>query len=253
MAAMHCISAIGWPAMAALNDGNTSLAIWRPSRRFVAAVIAIGGVELMASMDGPIAIFALPTIQNELGLSDAGRSWVITAYLLTFGGLMLLGGRLGDTFGRKRTFIVAVAVFTFASALCGIAWDGGSLVVARLLQGVGAAIAIPICLALAATTFPKGPARNAAIAMFGALGGVGAVLGLVVGGAITEVWWRLAFLANVPIGLLVIYLASTALRETQQERVKLDVAGSRRAGGAGGHPGCRHVAHAKSGRYQRAG
>jgi EmrB/QacA subfamily drug resistance transporter len=180
----------------------------------------------MASMDGPIAIFALPTIQNELGLSDAGRSWVITAYLLTFGGLMLLGGRLGDTFGRKRTFIVAVAVFTFASALCGIAWDGGSLVVARLLQGVGAAIAIPICLALAATTFPKGPARNAAIAMFGALGGVGAVLGLVVGGAITEVWWRLAFLANVPIGLLVIYLASTALRETQQERVKLDATGA---------------------------
>ncbi|MBY0291146.1 MAG: MFS transporter, partial [Mycobacteriaceae bacterium] len=201
-------------------------AAWRPSWRFVAAVIAIGGVELMASMDGPIAVFALPTIQNELGLSDAGRSWVITAYLLTFGGLMLLGGRLGDTFGRKRTFIVAVAVFTIASALCGIAWDGGSLVVARLLQGVGAAIAIPVCLALAATTFPKGPARNTAIAVFGALGGVGAVLGLVLGGAITEVWWRLAFLANVPIGLLVICLAHTALRETQKQRVKLDAAGA---------------------------
>jgi MFS family permease len=98
-----------------------------PSRRFVAAVIAIGGIELMATMDGPIAVFALPKIQNELGLSDAGRSWVITAYLLTFGGLMLLGGRLGDTIGRKRAFIVGVAVFTIASTMCGIAWDEGTL------------------------------------------------------------------------------------------------------------------------------
>src|SRR6187551_2686084 len=143
---------------------------WLPSRRFIAAVVAIGGMQLLATMDSTAAIVALPKIQDELSLSDAGRSWVITAYLLTFGGLMLLGGRLGDTFGRKRTFILAVALFTVASAMCGIAWDGGSLVVARLLQGVGAAMAIPICLALAATTFPKGPARNAAIAVFGALG-----------------------------------------------------------------------------------
>ena len=78
----------------------------------------------MAAMDGPVAIFALPKIQNELGLSDAGRSWVITAYALTFGGLILLGGRLGDAFGRKRTLIVGVAMFTFASTICGIAWDG---------------------------------------------------------------------------------------------------------------------------------
>ena len=96
---------------------------WRPTRRFFAAVIAICGMQLMATMDGTIAIVALPKIQNELGLSDAGRSWVITAYVLTFGGLMLLGGRLGDTIGRKRTFTVGVALFTIASALCGIAWD----------------------------------------------------------------------------------------------------------------------------------
>jgi EmrB/QacA subfamily drug resistance transporter len=198
----------------------------RPSRLFIAAVVAIGGIELMAAMDGPIAVFALPTIQNELGLSDAGRSWVITAYLLTYGGLMLVGGRLGDTIGRKRAFIIGVALFTVASALCGIAWDGGALVVARLLQGLAAAIAVPACLALVATTFPKGPARNTAAAVFGAMSGVGAVMGLVVGGAITEVWWRLAFLANVPIGLLVIYLSVIALRETEkQQRMKLDVTG----------------------------
>jgi len=197
-----------------------------PSREFVTVVIAIGGMQLMASMDGPIAVFALPKIQNELGLSDAARSWVITAYMLTFGGLMLLGGRIGDTIGRKRTFIVGVALFTIASAMCGIAWDEGTIVLARPLQGMAAAIAAPTCLALIATTFPKGPARNAATAAFGAITGIGAVMGLVVGGALTDVSWRLAFLVNVPIGLLVIYLAGTALRETVKERMKLDATGA---------------------------
>lgn len=199
---------------------------WLPSRGFIAAVVAIGGMQLLATMDSTIAIVALPKIQDELNLSDAGRSWVITAYVLTFGGLMLLGGRLGDTIGRKRTFIVGVALFTIASVLCGIAWDEATLVIARLLQGVGAAIASPTGLALIATTFPKGPARNSATAVFAAMTGVGSVLGLVVGGALTEVSWRLAFLVNVPIGLLVIYLAHATLRETSRERMKLDAAGA---------------------------
>src|SRR6201986_3173859 len=151
---------------------------WLPSYRFIAAVIAIGGMQLLATMDSTVAIVALPKIQNDLSLSDAGRSWVITAYVLTFGGLMLLGGRLGDSIGRKRTFIVGVALFTIASALCGIAWDEGTLVVARLLQGVGAAIASPTGLALVATTFPKGPGRNAATAVFGAMTGIGFGVGL---------------------------------------------------------------------------
>src|SRR5574338_91259 len=147
---------------------------WLPSRRFIAAVIAIGGMQLLATMDSTVAIVALPKIQAELSLSDAGRSWVITAYVLTFGGLMLLGGRLGDTIGRKRTFIVGVALFTIASILCGIAWDEATLVMA-----------------------------------------------LVIGGALTEVSWRLAFLVNVPIVLLMIYLARRTLRETNRERLKL--------------------------------
>jgi EmrB/QacA subfamily drug resistance transporter len=199
---------------------------WLPSRRFIAAVIAIGGMQLLATMDSTVAIVALPKIQDELSLSDAGRSWVITAYVLTFGGLMLLGGRLGDTIGRKRTFIVGVALFTIASVLCGIAWDETTLVIARLLQGVGAAIASPTGLALIATTFPKGPARNAATAIFAAMTGVGSVMGLVVGGALVEVSWRLAFLVNIPIGLVMIYLARTTLRETQRERMKLDAGGA---------------------------
>jgi EmrB/QacA subfamily drug resistance transporter len=202
------------------------LPTWLLSRRFVGVVIAMGGAQLMAMMDGPVAVFALPRIQNELGLSNAGRSWVITAYLLTFAGLLLVGGRLGDTIGRKRTFIVGVALFTIASVMCGIAWDGGVLVLARLLHGAAAAIVAPTCLALVATTFPKGPVRNAASAVFGAMAGLGAVMGMVVGPALTEVSWRLAFLVNVPIGLLTIYLARTTLRETQNERMKLDATGA---------------------------
>src|SRR3954465_6626487 len=199
---------------------------WLPSRRFFAAVIAIGGMQLLATMDSTVAIVALPKIQDELSLSDAGRSWVITAYVLTFGGLMLLGGRLGDTIGRKRTFIVGVALFTIASILCGVAWDETTLVIARLLQGVGAAIASPTGLALIATTFPKGPARNAATAVFGAMTAIGSVMGLVVGGALTEVSWRWGFLVNVPVGLVMVYLARTTLRETHKERLKLDATGA---------------------------
>ena len=197
-----------------------------PSRRFIAAIITLGGMQLMTTMDGTIAVVALPKIQNELNLSDAGRSWVLTAYVLTFGGLMLVGGRLGDTFGRKRTFIVGVALFTIASTVCGIAWDGGTLVGARLLHGLAAAIIAPTSMALVATTFPKGPVRNAAVAVFGAMSSLAVVMSLVVGGALTEVSWRLMFLVNVPIGLLVIYLARTTLRETQQERMKLDATGA---------------------------
>lgn len=211
---------------ATLREPGRRFPEWMRSRGFLGAVSALGGVQLMATMDGPVVVFALPRIQDELGLSDAGRSWVITAYMVTFGGLILLGGRLGDTIGRKRTFIGGVTLFTVASVLCGVAWDGEVLVAARLLHGAAAAIVAPTCMALVATTFPKGPSRNAAVAVFGAMASIGAVLGLVVGGVLTGVSWRLAFLVNVPIGLLVIYLGRTMLQETQRERMKLDAAGA---------------------------
>jgi EmrB/QacA subfamily drug resistance transporter len=214
------------PAETASTRSSRYYPAWLPSRRFIAAVIAIGGMQLLATMDSTVAIVALPKIQNDLSLSDAGRSWVITAYVLTFGGLMLLGGRLGDTIGRKRTFIVGVALFTISSILCAAAWDEATMVIARLLQGIGSAIASPTGLALVATTFPKGPGRNAATAVFAAMTAVGSVMGLVAGGALTEVSWRLAFLVNVPIGLVMIYLARTALRETNRERMKLDATGA---------------------------
>lgn len=208
------------------DTASSSVPTRLPSLRFVAALITLGGVQLMAMMNGTIVAVALPKIQNELGLSDAGRSWVITAYLLAFGGLMLAGGRLGDTVGRKRAFVVGVALFTLSAAVGGIARDGLTLVGARLLQGVAAAIIAPTSMALVATTFPKGPSRNAAMGVLGAMASISSVLSLVVGGALADVAWRLVFLVNVPLGLLVIYLARTTLQETEQERKKLDITGA---------------------------
>lgn len=196
------------------------------TRAFGLAIIVLSGMQLMMVLDGTVASLALAKIQEDLGLSDSGRNWVITSYALTYGGLMLLGGRLGDSFGRKRVFIAGVALFTITSLLCGLAVNEATLVAARALQGVGAAIASPTALALVATTFAPGPVRNQAIAIFAAMTGVGSVTGLIVGGALTEVSWRWIFLINVPIGLVILVLAFAALTETNAERLKLDVPGA---------------------------
>jgi EmrB/QacA subfamily drug resistance transporter len=195
------------------------------SSRLGIAIIAITGMQLMATLDGTIVIVALPRMQAELDLSDAGKSWVITAYVLTFGGLLLLGGRVGDAIGHKRAFISGVGVFTIASAACGVATDGPLLVAARAVQGIGAAVAAPTGLALIGATYAVGHARNRAMAMSAAMQGVGSVLGLVLGGALTVVSWRLAFLINLPIGILIVAIAVTRLEETRHERLKLDVTG----------------------------
>ena len=190
------------------------------------AIIAITGMQLMSTLDGTIVIVALPRMQAELDLSDAGKSWVITAYVLTFGGLLLLGGRVGDAIGHKRAFLSGVGVFTIASLVCGLATDEITLIVARAVQGTGAAVAAPTGLALIATTYAVGHARNRAMAVSAAMQGVGSVLGLVLGGALTVISWRLAFLINVPIGIVIIAIAVTRLAETHHERLKLDITGA---------------------------
>jgi len=190
------------------------------------AIVAITGMQLMSTLDGTIVIVALPRMQEQLGLSDAAKSWVITAYVLTFGGLLLLGGRVGDAIGHKRAFISGVGVFTIASMACGLANDGPLLIAARAVQGMGAAVAAPTGLALIATTYAPGRARNQAMAMSAAMQGIGSVLGLVLGGALTVISWRLAFLINLPIGALIIWIALTRLEETRHERLKLDVTGA---------------------------
>ena len=144
------------------------------------AIIAITGMQLMATLDGTIAIVALPRMQADLDLSDAAKSWVITGYALTFGGLLLLGGRVGDAIGRKRAFLSGVGLFTLASLMCGLAGDQWTLIAARALQGAGAAVAAPTGLALIATTYAVGHARNQALALSAAMQGLGSVLGLVV-------------------------------------------------------------------------
>lgn len=190
------------------------------------AIVVLSGLQLMVVLDGTVANLALAPLQNDLGLSDAGRNWVLTSYALAFGGLMLLGGRLGDAFGRKKMFITGVTVFTVASLLCGVAINEFTLVAARFLQGVGAAIASPTALALVATTFAAGPARNQAIAIFAAMTGLGSIAGLILGGALTEISWRLIFLINVPIGAAIVAMAVKALRETSAQRLVLDVPGA---------------------------
>lgn len=196
------------------------------TRAVALATLVLSGLQLMVVLDGTVANLALAPLQSDLTLSDAGRNWILTSYALAFGGLMLLGGRLGDSYGRKRMFIVGVTLFTVASLLCGLATSGPMLIGARALQGVGAAIASPTALALVATTFPAGPARNRAIAVFAAMTGVGSIAGLILGGALTQVSWRWIFLINVPIGVLIVVLAGIALRETVSERLSLDVPGA---------------------------
>ncbi len=139
---------------------------------------------------------------------------------------MLLGGRLGDAFGRKRVFIAGVALFTLTSLLCGLAWDPASLVAGRALQGMAAAVAAPTSMALVATTYAPGKPRNQAFAIYAALSGVGSVAGLIAGGVLTEMSWRLVFLVNVPIGALVTIGAVVCLRETEGPRAQLDLVGA---------------------------
>ncbi len=190
------------------------------------AVLAITGMQLMSTLDGTIVVVALPRMQADLDLSDAAKSWVITAYVLTFGGLLLLGGRVGDAIGRKRAFISGVGLFTLASLVCGLATDTATLIAARAVQGIGAAVAAPTGLALIATTYAPGRARNQALAVSAAMQGLGSVLGLVLGGALTVVSWRLAFLINIPIGIAIIAIAAARVNETYRERLRLDLPGA---------------------------
>ncbi|MBY6367389.1 MFS transporter [Rhodococcoides corynebacterioides] len=196
------------------------------SRAFGLAIIALSGMQLMAVLDGTVVNLALAPLQAELNLSDAGRNWVVSSYVLAFGGLMLLGGRMGDSFGRKRMFLTGVALFTVASAVCGLAQNEAMLVGARIVQGAGAAVASPTAFALVATTFAPGPVRNQAIAIYAAMTGVGSFSGLIIGGALTEVSWRWIFLINVPIGVAILALGARSLVETAAERTALDVPGA---------------------------
>jgi EmrB/QacA subfamily drug resistance transporter len=196
-----------------------------PNPAFVLAIILAS--YLMIVLDVSIVITALPETQDTLGFSPTGLSWVQNAYALTFGGLLLLGARVGDIFGRRRTFVAGIALFTAASMLGGLAQSPGWLLAARALQGVGAAIAAPSTLALLTTSFREGPERTRAIAAYSAVAGAGGSVGLVLGGMLTGwVSWRWGLFVNVPIGLALIALAPRHLPETEPRPGRFDVTGA---------------------------
>lgn len=213
-----------------MTDIDTASAKSARTRHPAWALVLICTAQLMVVLDSTIANIALPYIGTDLDIDGANLSWIVTGYALAFGGLLLLGGRLGDLYGRRRIFIIGVVLFAFASALGGIAQNEAMLLGSRGLQGLGAALASPSALALITTTFPPGPQRNRAFSVFAAMSGIGAAIGLVLGGWLTDLdpnWgWRLTFLINVPIGLAAAYFAPRLLPDSDHHAGELDVTGA---------------------------
>jgi EmrB/QacA subfamily drug resistance transporter len=182
---------------------------------------------LMIVVDISIVITGLPRIQAELGFSAAQLSWVTNAYTLTFGGLLLLGARAGDILGRRRMFLTGLALFTLASMAIGAAQSAAWLLAARAIQGMGSAVLAPSTLALLSTHFPEGPARTRALSMYAAAAGVGATLGLVLGGLFADLLsWRAGFFINLPIGLLLLVAAKRQIAETTRRPGRFDIGGA---------------------------
>ncbi|MDO9497194.1 MAG: MFS transporter, partial [Nocardioides sp.] len=200
------------------------------------ALLLISVAQLMVVLDGTITNIALPYIGADLDITQANLAWIVTGYALAFGGLLLLGGRLGDLYGRRRIFGLGLIVFAIASLIGGFAQNEVMLLGSRALQGLGAALAAPAALALITTTFPAGPQRNRAFAIYAAMSGAGAAVGLILGGWLTglnpEIFgydvsgWRFTFLINTPIGLVAAALAPRFLRESEAHTGELDVPGA---------------------------
>jgi EmrB/QacA subfamily drug resistance transporter len=180
------------------------------------ALALLCAVQFMVVLDIAIVNVALPSIQVDLGFSQENLQWVISAYALTFGGFLLLGGRLADLIGRKRIFMAGLVVFSLASLLCGFAWSEESLIAARAIQGLGAALITPSALSILTTTFAEGRERNIALGAWGAVGGFGAAAGVLMGGVLTDLLsWEWIFFVNVPVGLAGLALAPVLLSESR--------------------------------------
>jgi EmrB/QacA subfamily drug resistance transporter len=185
------------------------------------ALALLSVVQFMVVLDIAIVNVALPSIQVDLGFSQENLQWVISAYALVFGGFLLLGGRAADLLGRRRIFLVGIVVFTLASLLAGLAWSEASLIGARALQGLGAAIITPAALSILSVTFAEGRDRNIALGVWGAVGGFGAAAGVLLGGILTDALsWEWIFFVNIPIGVAGFALAPVLLAESRDARVK---------------------------------
>lgn len=190
-------------------------------------VLCLG--NLMMVLDTTVVNVALPSIRANLGFTEASLVWVINAYLLTFGGFLLLGGRLGDLYGRRRLFVSGIIIFTAASLACGLAPSPMFLIIARAVQGVGGAVAAAVALSLMTVLFPEGPLRVRAMAFFGFVMASGGSIGVLVGGLLTgSLNWRWVFLVNIPVGIAVVLLSMrlVPLGRIETETRKLDVFGA---------------------------
>src|SRR5512133_2973326 len=187
-----------------------------PDPRRWSALALLCGAFFMVILDAAIVTVALPSIEKTLDFSAQGLQWVVSAYALTFAGLLLLGGRAAAPPGRRRLFMVGVVVFTAASLLCGLAWSDTALIGARAFQGIGAAIMTPSALSIITTTFAEGAERNRALGIWGALGGIGATTAWLIGGPIVDgLGWEWIFFINIPIGLAALALSPVLLRESR--------------------------------------
>src|SRR6266498_1741689 len=197
-------------------------------RRKWLALALLSAVQFMVVLDIAIVNVALPSIKVDLGFSQENLQWVISAYALVFGGFLLLGGRAADLLVRRRIFLVGIVVFTAASFLAGLAWSEQSLIAARSLQGLGAAIISPAALSMLSTTFAEGRDRNVALGVWGAVGGFGAAAGVLLGGVLTDALsWEWIFFVNVPVGIAAFVLAPLLLSESRDAGVKrFDVPGA---------------------------
>jgi EmrB/QacA subfamily drug resistance transporter len=190
-------------------------------RRKWLALALLCVVQFMVVLDIAIVNVALPSIQVDLGFSQENLQWVISAYALVFGGFLLLGGRAADLLGRRRIFLLGIAVFTIASLFAGLAWSEASLITARSIQGLGAAVITPAALSILSTTFVEGRERNIALGFWGAVGGFGAAAGVLLGGILTDALsWEWIFFVNVPVGVAGFLLAPVLLRESRDASVK---------------------------------
>src|SRR6266849_1238812 len=206
---------------------DSSISQTQPSRWGALTMIVVA--QFMVVLDISIVNVALPTIKLDLGFSEAGLQWVISAYAIVFGGFLLLGGRLADLLGRRRIFIAGIALFSFGSALSGLAWSAGSLVVFRGLQGLGGALFAPAGLSLLMTTYREGRERNVALGIWGAASGSGAAVGVLLGGVLTSyLSWPWIFYINVPVGLALVVLIPRYLAESRGALAErhFDVAGA---------------------------
>jgi EmrB/QacA subfamily drug resistance transporter len=191
------------------------------------ALVVIASAQLMVVLDATIVNVALPHVQRALGFSGNGLEWVVNAYAVTFGGLLLLGGRAGDILGRRRMFVFGLLMFSAASLLGGFATSQWWLLTARAIQGAGGAVIAPTALSLIATNFPEGQPRNRAMGVYSAMAGGGGAVGLLLGGVLTTyASWRWVFFVNVPIGLLVAAAAPRVLAESPRRPGQIDVAGA---------------------------